>query len=328
MKVSNRHFSPAEAARRLGVSSKALRLYEQRGLVTPLRTDAGWRVYGPEQMARAREIVALRALGFSLAQVARVLTGDATGLEPALAGHQQQLESRLHELASTLDTVRALRSDLAAGRAPSSADLSGLAPPAAEPIASLDLPWPWGGERFEVPPLKSITWLVGPLGSGKTRLAMALADSLPGARFLPLNRLPPATTSAGAQGILDWLTEDGAAFSDALVALAAALDAPAGPLVVDLVEHDLEQPAQMALAALLRAHPPSRPLILMTRSSAMLDLEAAAVSGEAVLFCPANHAPPVWVDPRPGAPGYEAVASCLGSPEARARTAGLTAVLA
>ncbi|WGM40327.1 MerR family transcriptional regulator [Caulobacter sp. NIBR1757] len=53
MSTPNRYFSPAEAASRLGVSAKALRLYEQRGLVAPPRTEAGWRAYGPEQMARA-----------------------------------------------------------------------------------------------------------------------------------------------------------------------------------------------------------------------------------------------------------------------------------
>uniref|UniRef100_UPI0031DE4F28 MerR family transcriptional regulator n=1 Tax=Inquilinus sp. TaxID=1932117 RepID=UPI0031DE4F28 len=78
----------SEAARRLGVSAKALRLYEQRGLLLPVRSAAGWRAYGPDQMHRAGEIAALRALGFSLAQVARVLQGDPQGLEPALAAHQ------------------------------------------------------------------------------------------------------------------------------------------------------------------------------------------------------------------------------------------------
>ena len=87
MNASAPYLSPSEAARRLGVSAKALRLYEQRGLVAPLRTAAGWRAYGPDEMARAGEIAALRALGLSLAQVARVLGGDSQGLEPALAAH-------------------------------------------------------------------------------------------------------------------------------------------------------------------------------------------------------------------------------------------------
>ena len=79
--ISSAQFlSPSEAAKRLGVSAKALRLYEQRGLITPIRTAAGWRAYGPEEMARAAEIAALRTLGLSLGQVARVLDGDAQGL--------------------------------------------------------------------------------------------------------------------------------------------------------------------------------------------------------------------------------------------------------
>ena len=95
MSGSTEFLNPSEAARRLGVSAKALRLYEQRGLITPVRTAAGWRAYGPDEMARAAEIVALRALGLSLAQVARVLKGDSQGLEPALAAHQAVLEGRL-----------------------------------------------------------------------------------------------------------------------------------------------------------------------------------------------------------------------------------------
>ena len=60
----------SEAAKRLGVSARALRLYEERGLLQPPRTAAGWRTYGPEQMLRAKGIVELRTLGLSLVEVA------------------------------------------------------------------------------------------------------------------------------------------------------------------------------------------------------------------------------------------------------------------
>jgi DNA-binding transcriptional MerR regulator len=53
---SAQFLNPAAAAQRLGVSAKALRLYEQHGLINPGRTAAGWRAYGPEVMARAAEI--------------------------------------------------------------------------------------------------------------------------------------------------------------------------------------------------------------------------------------------------------------------------------
>ena len=37
------NLSPTETSARFGISIKALRLYEQRGLLTPLRSEAGWR---------------------------------------------------------------------------------------------------------------------------------------------------------------------------------------------------------------------------------------------------------------------------------------------
>ncbi len=56
MDPSASFLSASEAASRLGVSAKALRLYEQCGLIAPIRSAAGWRAYGPDEMRRAREI--------------------------------------------------------------------------------------------------------------------------------------------------------------------------------------------------------------------------------------------------------------------------------
>jgi hypothetical protein len=96
-------------------------------------------------------------------------------------------------------------------------------------------------------------------------------------------------------------------------------------VVVDMVEQGLDQAAQQALIAHLRRRGPgARPLFLLTRSCAILDL-AAVGAEEAIIFCPANHSPPISVAPYPGAPGFEAVATCLASPEVRARTEGVIA---
>ena len=334
MAASVRYLSPSEAARRLGVSAKALRLYEQRGLVAPLRTEAGWRVYGPGEMERAAEIAALRTLGFSLAQVARVLKGDPEGLEPALAMHQAMLDDRLRALLATIDRVRAVRNDLTRGGAPTAGDLARLADSASGPGVAFDLPWPWGGERFELRDIRPLTWIVGPLGSGKTRLAQRLAEALPDATFLGLERQggaaklndDPALRSR-VERTLAWLVEDGAAETDALTDLIAGLEAD-GPaaLVIDMIEQGLDQATQEALIAHLRRRGPAgRPLFMLTRTSSIVDL-AAVGPDEAILFCPANHSPPIRVAPYAGSPGYEAVATCLGSPEVRARTEGVVAM--
>jgi hypothetical protein len=51
----------------------------------------------------------------------------------------------------------------------------------------------------------------------------------------------------------------------------------------------------------------------------------AVGADEAIILCPANHSPPTRVATYHGAPGYEAVAMCLASPEVRARTEGVIA---
>ncbi len=154
-----------------------------------MRTGARWRAYGPDEIASAAKVVALRALGLSLAQVARVLEGNPASLETALAAHQAALKGQLRQLASAVKKVRGLRTGLAQGQAPAAGELVRLLEPATEPCAAFDLPWPWGGERFEVRGVPSLTYIIGPLGIGKTRLAQRLAEALPGAAFLGLERL-------------------------------------------------------------------------------------------------------------------------------------------
>ncbi|WP_429931154.1 MerR family transcriptional regulator [Agrobacterium vitis] len=338
MTYSAQYLNASEAARRLGVSMKALRLYEQKGLITPVRTTAGWRTYGPAEMARATDIIALRDLGLSLAEVKRVLEGDPQGLEPAFARHQSALERTIRQTAQALEKIRALRQDIAAGIVPSFTDLMGLSHRSGDVRLALDLPWPWGGERFELLDIRPINYIVGPLGCGKTRLSHAIAAALPDAAFLGLDRLENNGSAAKAsldadqslkeriERALAWLMEEGAVPSDALTALLVGLEAH-GPacLVIDMVEDGLDRATQEALTGYLRHHcSQSRPVFLMTRSASILDLDAVT-GDEAIIFCPANHSPPSVVAPYPGAPGYEALSTCLASPEVRARSRGVVA---
>jgi DNA-binding transcriptional MerR regulator len=60
------------------VSGRQLRHYDRLGLLQPLHTDpyTGYRYYGARQLPRLNRLLALKALGFSLDQIARMLDDD------------------------------------------------------------------------------------------------------------------------------------------------------------------------------------------------------------------------------------------------------------
>jgi len=124
--MSARYLSPAEAAKRLGVTPKALRLYEARGLVKPVRSAADWRAYGPEQMARLHQILALKRLGLSLARIAELLKPNGLKLENVLAMQEQVLSGETARVAHALALVRKARAKLASGEVLSIDDLTTL----------------------------------------------------------------------------------------------------------------------------------------------------------------------------------------------------------
>jgi len=119
------NLSPSETARRFGVTTKALRLYESRGLLTPLRSEAGWRTYGPDQIARLHQILTLKRLGLPLGRIAELLA-NAGALDAVLSLQEQSLTRDSQRLARALELVKAARAKLAAGQALSIDDLANL----------------------------------------------------------------------------------------------------------------------------------------------------------------------------------------------------------
>jgi DNA-binding transcriptional MerR regulator/effector-binding domain-containing protein len=91
-------FSIGEFARLGTVSVRTLRHYEEIGLLRPARVDpqSGYRCYSPAQLGQLNRIIALKELGFSLAQSKQLLTGiTLQELRGMLTLRRAQLE---HEL--------------------------------------------------------------------------------------------------------------------------------------------------------------------------------------------------------------------------------------
>lgn len=104
-----------QAARRSGLSAKMIRYYESIGLLKPaLRSDSGYRLYQQDDLHRLAFIKRSRDLGFSLEEVARLLTlwqdrQRASADVKALASqHIDDLNRRIEELVSLRDTLSEL----------------------------------------------------------------------------------------------------------------------------------------------------------------------------------------------------------------------------
>ena len=82
-------------ARASGLSRKALRLYEELGLLRPVQVDQAsqYRLYAPAQLEQARLVAWLRRLGMPLAAVRAVSTLPPARASAELAAYWERIET-------------------------------------------------------------------------------------------------------------------------------------------------------------------------------------------------------------------------------------------
>lgn len=94
-------------AQRSGVSAKALRLYEQRGLLKPCaHSPSGYRLYGPDALQRLMQIVLMKRAGFTLAEIGALLDRDAHAAANIIAARIAALEQEVAAKAQALAALR------------------------------------------------------------------------------------------------------------------------------------------------------------------------------------------------------------------------------
>jgi len=126
-----------------GLSAKALRIYQDQGLLEPAHVDpgSGYRHYSPAQLSTARRIALLRRAGLGLADVAAFL---ADPRPERVAARREALDAEVADRRRMLDHIARL-ADLQGDHVPDTHDTpTGTAgPPAAlravPVLASLDL---------------------------------------------------------------------------------------------------------------------------------------------------------------------------------------------
>lgn len=89
-----------EVSRMTGLTARALRFYEARGLLRPVRDSSGRRQYGTAQLETLHRIMAMKRAGLTLSQIQSMSAGPRLDLHAIVAAQIQVLEAREREVAA------------------------------------------------------------------------------------------------------------------------------------------------------------------------------------------------------------------------------------
>ncbi len=97
-----------EMAKKAGVSQKAIRLYDEKGLLKPTEYSEGnYRLYDDAALQILEKIVALKQIGFSLEEIRDNLkNGEASDIKGALELQLQKMEEKRYQLEKITDTIK------------------------------------------------------------------------------------------------------------------------------------------------------------------------------------------------------------------------------
>jgi Cu(I)-responsive transcriptional regulator len=129
-----------DASRASGVSAKMIRYYEQVGLLAPSkRSDAGYRIYGSDEIHILRFIRQARRLGFLVEDIRKLLTlwqdrSRASAEVKSIAlEHVAELDERIAELTDMRNTLADLAAHCQGDARPECPILARLADASSDP---------------------------------------------------------------------------------------------------------------------------------------------------------------------------------------------------
>lgn len=106
MSEKTKTYTISELAREFGVTSRALRLYEESGLLAPKR-EGTRRIYAERDRVRLRLVLRGKRLGWSLAEIR-----ESFNLYDSSMGEQAQLNYLLEKLDARRDILETQKQDI------------------------------------------------------------------------------------------------------------------------------------------------------------------------------------------------------------------------
>lgn len=100
---SRERYSITELAREFGITTRAIRFYEDQGLLAPSR-EGLTRIYSERDRVRLKLVLRGKRLGFTLKEIAAIL--DMYDAEPGESGQLQYMLDRLQDQREVLEKHR------------------------------------------------------------------------------------------------------------------------------------------------------------------------------------------------------------------------------
>lgn len=100
-------YTISQIARELDISTRTIRFYEEKGLISPRRTPGNQRIYTPRNKARLRLILRGKRFGFTLDEIAEMI-----GLANAPMDEGEQIRKAMAYGDTKLREIRERKKDL------------------------------------------------------------------------------------------------------------------------------------------------------------------------------------------------------------------------
>ena len=109
-----------ELAALAGISVKALRVYEKKNIIKPVRVDegSGYRYYSAGQLEQVESLMELQDMGFSLVEIEQILSGERSKEEilKLFEEKERSLQEVLWKTQSRLEEISSIKDRMESGQ--------------------------------------------------------------------------------------------------------------------------------------------------------------------------------------------------------------------
>ncbi len=100
-------YTAGELAKKLGVSARTVRFYDEKELLQPSDySEAGYRLYNEDSVVRLQKILMLKYMDFSLEQIAEMMSDDCCDIQKSLKEQETLLLDKREHITRLIEAIR------------------------------------------------------------------------------------------------------------------------------------------------------------------------------------------------------------------------------